>query len=559
MSAPLAASSRRRSRPVGAAVAEVAVAAVACALAAAPVTVIYVPGPLPALLGAAAALGAGVTAGLRAARVPVTAALSLSLVVLAAGVVALSGWLPRPDGSLVAATVAATRHSGARILTTSVPVPTSLETVVLPVAAAWLAATTAVLLLASRRPGLAVLPAVALCAGAVALVGPPRAPAYGYAVGLTVALVGLLALVERRASTQLRGLATAAFTAVLATTVALVGPMLAAVGDPQPPDLRAHLAPPLLTPTQVNPLSLLAGWAAEPDDDLLEVHTGQPAPLRWVVLSEFTGVTWLPAPQYRAAGAWLPPVVPAPATVAPARHEIVVTGLTGGWLPAPPGAREVHGVRVTVDAASGTLLAAESVAPGTRYTVGADLPDWQRDRHRLLTASLPTGEELDLHRALPPGAPGRLHEIARVAARTGTPFEQASRVAAYLRENYVFDPEAPGGNGYPSLRRFLDRDADDGGRGTSEQFATAFAVLARSLGMPSRVVVGFGPGEPAGPDRYLVRTGDARAWAEVNLAGVGWVPFDPTPAASPPDGEPAEPAPPPERVPQFAPELPVAE
>jgi hypothetical protein len=67
-------------------------------------------------------------------------------------------------------------------------------------------------------------------------------------------------------------------------------------------------------------------------------------------------------------------------------------------------------------------------------------------------------------------------------------------------------------------------------RGTTEQFGAAFAVMARALGLPTRLAVGFGPGLP-GPDGLTtVRGGDALVWPEVDFAGIGWVPFYPTPA-----------------------------
>src|SRR5690606_21368005 len=109
------------------------------------------------------------------------------------------------------------------------------------------------------------------------------------------------------------------------------------------------------------------------------------------------------------------------------------------------------------------------------------------------------------------------------------PYQRANRLAGYLRSRYGYDPEAPGGHGYATLDRLLVEPGEEGGGGTSEQFASAFALLARAAGLPSRVVVGFGPGEPHGDVARLIRTGDAVAWGEVYLDGVGWAPFDVTP------------------------------
>lgn len=80
------------------------------------------------------------------------------------------------------------------------------------------------------------------------------------------------------------------------------------------------------------------------------------------------------------------------------------------------------------------------------------------------------------------------------------------------------------------LTTFLTRTKE----GYCQQYATAFAILARQLGVPSRVVVGFLPGEsvPASPGEYLIRGTDAHAWPEVFFEGWGWIPFEPTPRSS---------------------------
>jgi transglutaminase-like putative cysteine protease len=500
---------------------EVMAVAVACAAAVLPLAATYAPGPAALLLCAAAAGGAAVAGALRAARRTASTTVAGALAVLAGAVVALAAWLPRQSGSAIDAL----RFSGARILTTSVPVPVTLEMVALPFCGTWLAAATAAALLRTRRPALAVLPPVGLLAGAVAVVGPVGEPAYGYAILLVVALAAMLALTQHSGRLHAAG-----FVALAAAVAGLAGPALLSTSDRRPPDLRAHVDPPYQNPEQVNPLNLLAGWAAEPDETLLEVRTDRPSRLRLVTLAEFTGVTWLPARTYHAAGTVLPATVETAGP--PAHQELTVFGLDGGWLPAPDGAEEIAGIRVAVDAPTATLVAPDGLRAGQRYTVDARPPDWSSQR--LAGARLPTGDEFDTGRTLPPGGPGRLYEIARFAAGTGSPYEQATRLADHLRHNYRFDAKAPGGNGYPSLDRFLLRPAEQGGRrGTSEQFATAFAVLARTLGMPSRVVVGFTVDEPIeGTDLYVVRAGDAIAWPEVYLDGAGWVPFDPTPQAS---------------------------
>lgn len=65
--------------------------------------------------------------------------------------------------------------------------------------------------------------------------------------------------------------------------------------------------------------------------------------------------------------------------------------------------------------------------------------------------------------------------------------------------------------------------------GYCEQFATSMAVLGRLLNIPSRVVLGFTPGEVTSQGVIQVRDTNAHAWVEMWMPEVGWVQFDPTP------------------------------
>jgi protein-glutamine gamma-glutamyltransferase len=68
--------------------------------------------------------------------------------------------------------------------------------------------------------------------------------------------------------------------------------------------------------------------------------------------------------------------------------------------------------------------------------------------------------------------------------------------------------------------------------GYCQHFAGAAALLLRVAGVPTRVAVGFATGEQIGHNTWAVRDEDAHAWIEVYFPGVGWVPFNPTPAAA---------------------------
>ncbi|MEU7897723.1 transglutaminase-like domain-containing protein [Nonomuraea sp. NPDC049152] len=88
-----------------------------------------------------------------------------------------------------------------------------------------------------------------------------------------------------------------------------------------------------------------------------------------------------------------------------------------------------------------------------------------------------------------------------------TPIRQAYRLQNFLRTTAKYDITAPPGHSLKALEFFMDTTY----RGTSEQFASSFALLARTLGLPARVVVGFRPGK-AENGVYHVRSGHVLAW-----------------------------------------------
>ena len=112
----------------------------------------------------------------------------------------------------------------------------------------------------------------------------------------------------------------------------------------------------------------------------------------------------------------------------------------------------------------------------------------------------------------------------------GTDYDRAVRIEEAVRGGRTLSPAAPAGSSYARLAAFLA----PGGAGTSEQFASAFAVLARAAGLPTRVVVGFLPVDRDEQGYWEVRGRDAVASPEVYFAELGWVPFDPRPGAGTP-------------------------
>src|SRR5919108_728564 len=130
---------------------------------------------------------------------------------------------------------------------------------------------------------------------------------------------------------------------------------------------------------------------------------------------------------------------------------------------------------------------------------------------------------------LPPELDRRIPELAReITKNSKTPFDKALRIEAYLRTRFDYTLNLSGKPGKDPLAHFLFETR----AGHCEYFASAMAIMLRTLGIPSREVNGFLPGEynDLGGD-YIVRASDAHSWVEVYFPGNGWQVFDPTPSS----------------------------
>jgi Transglutaminase-like superfamily/Domain of unknown function (DUF4129) len=127
-------------------------------------------------------------------------------------------------------------------------------------------------------------------------------------------------------------------------------------------------------------------------------------------------------------------------------------------------------------------------------------------------------------------------ELVIREAGAQTPYDRALALQNYLRNPpFVYDQTVGPGAGADALATFLFQTR----RGYCEQFAGSFAALARAVGLPTRVAVGFtwGAQDPEEPTLYRVRGVHAHAWPEVYFHGYGWVPFEPTPGRGPVGGD----------------------
>lgn len=150
---------------------------------------------------------------------------------------------------------------------------------------------------------------------------------------------------------------------------------------------------------------------------------------------------------------------------------------------------------------------------------------------RATTAGNPPDAQLTV--PLPQDIPDDIVNLTLdVTAGIDSPALKAAAIQNYLRNEggYTYSTEPLPGSGYDALQNFLFRDK----RGYCEQYAGAMAAMARVSGIPSRVAVGFLPGQRTG-DHWEVSIRDMHAWPELWFEGYGWVRFEPTPSiASPP-------------------------
>ncbi|MFC3998126.1 DUF3488 and transglutaminase-like domain-containing protein [Nocardiopsis sediminis] len=507
----------------------------------------------------AAAASVALTLLLRS-RVSSFAALLAGTPMALLGMVALAAWAPGSAGGPIADALRAIPLSGGRILSSPPPIPVMVDTLAFPALATWLGGAAGALACASGRIHAALLPGLVLLTGAAAVNGAPPSGVAAAAVLLCsdALLLAVSSAAGPTAAVETSGVRVAPDTRSRETVsgrgwavrLAACGAAAALVATAAPPVLSAWRADPYdpqsgavpaVAPLDArSPLGYLSVWAANPDTRLLTVRSNRVVRLRWVALADFTGTTWQPEAAYSTTGRLLPDPDPAPPNASRQTATVDIDALPGPWLPVVGSPRSLGLPGAGYDPASGTAIALDGEITGLSYEVSGDVAHWRPEE--LADLRPPSDPGFDRYRYLPGELSPQMDAVVDGATASGTPYEHAVSLARYLRTGYTFDPEAPGGHGLADLGRLLVEPGQQGGGGTSEQFASAFAVLARAAGLPSRVAVGFDSGTQSADGEFTVATGDAIAWGEVYFDGVGWVPFDVTPGGREGGGDPGEPS-----------------
>ena len=286
--------------------------------------------------------------------------------------------------------------------------------------------------------------------------------------------------------------------------------------------------------------------------ELFRVKSSAPSYWRLTSLERFDGNIWSSSGSYSPARGPLPPGVSSRASQEVVIQEFDIRALDAIWLPAAYRPQRLDGGRgVRFDSDSSSLLTDADTAAGLRYSVQSAVPRPTEAQLVPATAALPKNLEEE-YLALPDDFPARVKGLAADLTRSDpancdrlgcspdetssgrlTPYHRARALQDWFRSTFTYDLNQRAGHDTSAIERFLFVNK----AGYCEQFAGSFAALARSLGMPARVAVGFTPGTPAPDGTYHVTDREAHAWPEVYLAGFGWVAFEPTPGRAVPGGD----------------------
>ncbi|MFJ6532305.1 DUF3488 and transglutaminase-like domain-containing protein [Microbacterium sp. NPDC091662] len=327
----------------------------------------------------------------------------------------------------------------------------------------------------------------------------------------------------RRSSTSL---AVAVGAAALATTVAItpmlpVTASLAGNGVGVTVDASLRLGDDLRQPNPVEVLTVAA--------------KGETAPyLRLTTLSRFDGRVWQPDDGDLQAqnDGFGPPEWGEDIATEEQNTSIRVLRMSSSWLPVPYPATAVQGLsnawRITPE--NRTLYSRGADAVGNDYTVTSSRLIPTLEQIRAIDAASPVVDP----DAEPVELPGIISELADdVTAAASTDYDRLIALQNWFRSQFAYSLETPveegfDGTGAEAVAEFLEARS-----GYCVHFAGAFALMAESLGMEVRIVVGYLPGsltdEKRGSESVFSVTSDRlHSWPEVLFPGIGWVPFEPT-------------------------------
>jgi transglutaminase-like putative cysteine protease len=290
--------------------------------------------------------------------------------------------------------------------------------------------------------------------------------------------------------------------------------------------------------TVINPvLTLRDSLTPRQNVEVLRLRTEQAdvAPLRIVTADKFDGDTWAPSvtevsrSQRANDGMPAPPGLGEDVSAQSYRMEVKVGDtLDQDFLPLPYPTRSVDiDGRWLYDATSLNVIGDGETVRGEDYTATylAVRPTVQQ----LRDAGQPPLDVSSTYTRLPRSLPVSVRTMAQSLTKDATTeYDKAMALQQWFRQDgkFTYSTEAPADGGGDAVAEFLVAR-----KGFCIQFSSAMAVMARALGIPARIGVGFLPGRPGPDDWRSVLLTDAHAWPELYFEGTGWVRFEPTPAS----------------------------
>lgn len=291
--------------------------------------------------------------------------------------------------------------------------------------------------------------------------------------------------------------------------------------------------------TAVNPLIRIRRDLVEQTNTPLvyaETKARSTSYIRTTVLDRFTGDEWRPSPRDLPSENTADGVFPQPPGLAPGAGTTedrwsfeLAPELATTWLPLPSPIRdlEVPG-RWRFDARTlDVAFVGDKVPAGLRYQATSLVPTVSAEA--LDTAIKAPTSLRESMTEVPDDLPAVIEKRAREVTRgASTDFARAVALQDWFRQDggFRYSLQQRSGSGTDLLAAFVTDDRV----GYCEQFAAAMAAMGRTLGIPSRVSVGFLDGEEGADGRILYTSDDRHAWPEMYFSGAGWVRFEPTPS-----------------------------
>ncbi|MDH3300096.1 MAG: DUF3488 and transglutaminase-like domain-containing protein [Acidimicrobiia bacterium] len=220
-------------------------------------------------------------------------------------------------------------------------------------------------------------------------------------------------------------------------------------------------------------------------------------------------------------------------------QSVSIKALAAIWLPAAfaPSSINEASTEVTWNSETSSLTVANDVpdSDGVTYTVVSKVPAFSADELRAAPNDIPD-EIAERYLDVPDGISPTMLSLARdLTADSTNRYDQMRALQDHFR-GYRYEVQL-GPRGDDPIETFLAER-----QGFCQQFAGTFALMARSLGVPSRVATGFTWGDQGvdeqGRTVYTVTGRHTHAWPEVYFQGLGWVPFEPTPGRGLPGASP---------------------